>query len=95
MTTFGAVGLAVGAVLAIKAVFDKLQGQALSGFSTVILLQVIFSSLILLSLGIIGSYIALIYDELKRRPHYIIRPGDLAAARRPRPRCDKYRSGTA
>lgn len=83
VTTFGAVGLAVGAVLAIKAVIDKLQGQALSGFSTVILLQVIFSSLILLSLGIIGSYIALIYDELKRRPHYIIRPGDLAGPRQP------------
>ena len=83
VTTFGAVGLAVGAVLAIKAVIDKLQGQALSGFSTVILLQVIFSSLILLSLGIIGSYIALIYDELKRRPHYIIRPGDLARAGQP------------
>lgn len=83
VTTFGAVGLVVGAVLAVKAVIDKLQGQALSGFSTVILLQVIFSSLILLSLGIIGSYIALIYDELKRRPHYIIRPGDIAGARQP------------
>lgn len=83
VTTFGAVGLVVGAVLAVKAVADKLQGQALSGFSTVILLQVIFSSLILLSLGIIGSYIALIYDELKRRPHYIIRPGDLAGTRQP------------
>lgn len=83
VTTFGAVGLVVGGVLAVKAVVDKLQGQALSGFSTVILLQVIFSSLVLLSLGIIGSYIALIYDEIKRRPHYIIRPGDLAAARQP------------
>ncbi|MDP3760616.1 MAG: glycosyltransferase family 2 protein [Ramlibacter sp.] len=85
VTTFGAVGLAVGGVLAVKAVIDKLQGLALSGFSTVILLQVIFSSLILLSLGIIGSYIALIYDELKRRPHYIIRPGDLAGAPWPAP----------
>lgn len=85
VATFGAVGLVVGAVLAIKAVVDKLQGQALSGFSTVILLQVIFSSLILLSLGIIGSYIALIYDELKGRPHYIIRPGDIVAPSMPHP----------
>lgn len=83
VTTFGAVGLVVGGVLAVKAVVDKLQGVALSGFSTVILLQVIFSSLILLSLGIIGSYIALIYDEIKGRPHYIIRPGDMAGARQP------------
>jgi polyisoprenyl-phosphate glycosyltransferase len=76
VTTFGSIGLAVGGALALKAVIDKLQGRALSGFSTVILLQVIFSSLILLSLGIIGSYIARIYDELKRRPHYILRPDD-------------------
>jgi len=74
VTTFGSIGLVVGAALALKAVIDKVQGRALSGFSTVILLQVIFSSLILLSLGIIGSYIARIYDELKRRPHYVIRP---------------------
>ncbi|HEY0879053.1 MAG TPA: glycosyltransferase family 2 protein [Zeimonas sp.] len=70
---FGAAGLVVGAVLAIKALFDKLSGQAMSGFSTVILLQVIFGSLILLSLGIIGSYVARIYDEIKRRPHYVLR----------------------
>jgi polyisoprenyl-phosphate glycosyltransferase len=80
VTTFGATGLVVGGVLAVKAVVDKFQGLALSGFSTVILLQVIFSSLILLSLGIIGSYIALIYDEIKRRPHYVIRSSDPAAA---------------
>lgn len=71
---FGAAGLAVGTVLLLKALFDKLSGHALSGFSTVILLQTLFGSLILLSLGIIGSYIARIYDEIKRRPHYVLRP---------------------
>jgi len=76
VTGLGAVGLAVGLVLAAKALLDKLQGQALTGFSTVILLQVIFGSLILLALGIIGNYVARIYDELKQRPHYILRPGD-------------------
>lgn len=71
---FGAAGLAVGAVLAVKALVDKLSGHALSGFSTVILLQILFGSLILLSLGVIGSYLARIYDEIKRRPHYVLRP---------------------
>lgn len=71
---FGATGLAVGVVLTAKALFDKLSGRALSGFSTVILLQIVFGSLILLSLGIIGSYVARIYDEIKRRPHYVLRP---------------------
>ena len=76
VTFFGGLGLSIGAILAIKAVVDKLEGRALSGFSTVILLQIIFSSLILISLGIIGSYIARIYDEIKHRPHYIIRPDE-------------------
>ena len=77
VTMAGAVGLCIGVLLAAKALFDKLSGHALSGFSTVILLQVIFGSLILLSLGIIGSYIARIYDEIKRRPLYVLRPDSL------------------
>jgi len=75
VTWLGAVGLAAGALLALKALFDKFSGQALSGFSTIILLQVLFGSLILLSLGIIGSYIARIYDEIKQRPHFVLRSG--------------------
>ncbi len=74
VTWIGAVGLVIGGVLGAKAIVDKYNGVALSGFSTVILLQIIFSSLILVSLGIIGHYIALIYDEIKGRPHYVIRP---------------------
>ena len=80
VTAFGAVGLGFGVLLAAKAVFDKLAGKALTGFSTVILLQILFGSLILLSLGIIGSYIARIYDELKRRPLYVLRAGPREAA---------------
>ncbi len=74
VTALGGVGLGIGVLLGAKAIVDKLQGRALDGFSTVILLQIIFSSLILLALGIIGSYIARIYDELKARPHYVLRP---------------------
>lgn len=72
----GVLGLAIGLVLGAKVLIDKIEGRALDGFSTVILLQIIFSSLILISLGIIGSYIARIYDELKQRPHYVLRPED-------------------
>jgi glycosyltransferase involved in cell wall biosynthesis len=74
----GGIGLVLGAALGLKALVDWVQGRALSGFSTVILLQIIFSSLVLLCLGIIGSYIARIYDELKGRPHYVLRPEDVA-----------------
>jgi glycosyltransferase involved in cell wall biosynthesis len=50
----------------------KLTGQAVSGFATVIILILIIGSLLMISLGIIGEYIAKIYEEVKGRPRYII-----------------------
>lgn len=73
VTLLGGIGLLVGLVLAVKAIVDKVSGVALDGFSTVILLSIIFSSLILLALGIIGSYLARIYEEIKARPAYVLR----------------------
>lgn len=70
----GAAGLAVGLVGASKAVWDLLTGQALSGFTTVILLQIIFGSLTLIVLGLLGQYLGRIHEELKCRPHYILQP---------------------
>lgn len=80
VTGLGGAGLVMGLVLGGKALADKIDGRALDGFSTVILLQIVFSSLILISLGIIGSYIARIYDEIKQRPHYVLRPEDTVPA---------------
>jgi glycosyltransferase involved in cell wall biosynthesis len=50
----------------------QLAGRSVSGFATVILLLLIIGSLLMLSLGIIGEYLARIYEEVKRRPRYII-----------------------
>jgi dolichol-phosphate mannosyltransferase len=50
----------------------KLTDQAVSGFATVILLLLITGSCILMSLGIVGIYIARIYEEVKGRPRYLI-----------------------
>lgn len=47
-------------------------GNAVSGFSTVILLILIVGSMLMLSIGIIGVYIARIYDEVKARPQFIV-----------------------
>lgn len=47
-------------------------GTALGGFTTVITLILLSSGIIMISLGIIGAYIAQIYDEIKARPRYII-----------------------
>ena len=43
-----------------------------SGFTTVIVLILLMSGVQMLCLSIIGSYLAHIYDEVKRRPPYVI-----------------------
>lgn len=70
----GLVTLIFGAVIGAMSLWQKFNGQALDGFTTVNLLIVIMGSAILLSLGIIGHYIARLYDEIKGRPPYVIRP---------------------
>ena len=54
------------------AVVLKLSGVAMTGFTTVILLQLIIGSAVLLSLGIIGEYVGRIYEEVKHRPRFIV-----------------------
>ena len=48
-------------------------GKAQEGFATVILLILISGGAILISIGIIGKYIAAIYEEVKHRPRYLVR----------------------
>ena len=72
VTVLGFIMLAVAFVLGIIALVQKISGVALGGFTTVILLLLFSASIIMISLGIIGYYIARIYDEIKGRPRYII-----------------------
>ena len=69
---FLAVMLVVSIVLGGIALAQKILGQALGGFTTIILIQLFSSSIIMISLGIIGYYIAKIYEGSKGRPRYII-----------------------
>ena len=50
----------------------QITGQSVTGFATVILLLLVIGSLLMISLGIIGIYLARIYDEIKRRPRFVI-----------------------
>lgn len=72
VTVLGFIMLAVAFVLGIIALAQKISGVALGGFTTVILLLLFSASVIMISLGIIGYYIARIYDEIKGRPRYIV-----------------------
>jgi len=49
-----------------------IQGRAVSGFATTIITLLVVGSFIMISLGIIGEYIAKIYDEIKARPPYLV-----------------------
>ena len=54
-------------------VFQKLIGIELTpGLSTTVLVVTFFAGVQLLGLGLIGEYVGRIYDEVKRRPMYIV-----------------------
>lgn len=59
-------------VLGIQSLYQYFTGAAQEGFTTVILLQLLIGSILMISLGIIGHYISRIYDEIKARPRYLI-----------------------
>ena len=72
ITILGLVTLVISVIFGVVALVQKITGTALGGFTTVIILLLFIGSLIMISLGIIGYYIARIYDEIKGRPRYII-----------------------
>ncbi|POO81786.1 glycosyltransferase family 2 protein [Bacillus paralicheniformis] len=64
---------AVGFIYAFIVVCMKLfTTSTVTGWSSMIILQCLFSGFILIILGAIGEYIGRIYDEVKDRPLYII-----------------------
>ncbi|QLE57814.1 glycosyltransferase family 2 protein [Nostoc sp. TCL26-01] len=72
ITFSGCLFLTFAIILGLQTLFFKLTGRSVDGFTTVILLLLIIGSLIMISLGIIGLYLARIYEEVKCRPRYII-----------------------
>lgn len=73
VTLLGWIMFLASLALGIQSLYRYFSGTALEGFTTVILLQLIIGSVLMISLGIIGHYISRIYEEIKARPRYIIR----------------------
>ena len=73
ITMMGVISILFSIVLALQTLIKYLAGSAVEGFTTVILLILIIGGFIMISLGIIGHYLARIYEEVKGRPRYIIR----------------------
>lgn len=72
VTFLGSITFIFSVILGIHSLWKKLTGQVLEGFTTVILLQLFIGSALMICLGIIGFYIAKIYEEIKARPRYIV-----------------------
>lgn len=72
VTVAGVFVLFMALILGIQSLYKYFCGHALEGFTTVILLILLIGSVIMISLGIIGYYIAKIYEEVKGRPRYLI-----------------------
>ena len=72
VTVLGFIMLFITAVFGVWALVDKIQGRALEGMTTVIIILIFIGSIMMISLGIIGYYVARIYEEIKGRPKYIV-----------------------
>ena len=73
VTVLGVLLLLLAVGLGLQALHLWFTGEAWPGFTTVILLQLITGGCLMVSLGIIGTYVARIYDEVKARPRYVVR----------------------
>jgi dolichol-phosphate mannosyltransferase len=72
ISSMGTLFLFIFFILAIQTLVNYIRGVAATGFTTVILLQLLIGSIILISLGLIGMYIDSLFREVKARPRYFI-----------------------
>lgn len=72
VTACGMLTLLLTVVMGIQTLVRYFSGTAVEGFTTVILLILLIGSMLMFSLGVIGYYLARIYEEIKNRPRYLI-----------------------
>ena len=73
VTFLGFATMILGFFVAGDTILSLIKGQSVSGFATIIISLLLIGSFIMISLGIIGEYIAKIYEEVKARPHYLVK----------------------
>src|SRR5215468_1054220 len=72
VTILGGLFLFCAILFSTYALIMYFAGLAFPGFTTVIILELLIGGVLMVSLGIIGTYIAQIYQEVKYRPRYIV-----------------------
>jgi len=74
-TSLGFFSVLIGIVLAVYFTFGKIYGFSHSetGWTSIITVVVFFGGVQLLTIGVLGQYIGVLFDEIKNRPEYIIK----------------------
>jgi glycosyltransferase involved in cell wall biosynthesis len=67
---FACLSLAYGCYLVINYLIN---GNGVSGWTTIVAALLFFAGVNLISLGVVGEYLARIFDEVKGRPLYVVR----------------------
>lgn len=70
----GFLSVMIGLIYAVWIILGKIYGftNAETGWSSIIVLVVFFGGVQLLTIGVLGQYIGIIFDEVKDRPEYIV-----------------------
>jgi len=68
----GGFGAILSMLLGTQALYSKLTGVAVDGWTSLTMIQLFFNSMILLSLGLIGIYLHQIFLEVKARTPFLI-----------------------
>jgi glycosyltransferase involved in cell wall biosynthesis len=72
ITYIGTLTMLIGAWIGADAAWSWFTGHTVAGFPTQIITTLMVNAAIMISVGILGEYIAKIYDEIKARPNYIV-----------------------
>ena len=68
----GLIGMAGAILLLLQALYSWSAGIAVSGWTSMTVVLLFFGSANLLGIGVLGAYLAQIFDEIKARPEYLI-----------------------
>ncbi|MEM6820818.1 MAG: glycosyltransferase family 2 protein [Verrucomicrobiota bacterium] len=73
VTCFSFLFLCFSGVLILHTLYMFFSGQAVEGFTTVIICILLVGSVLAGGMGILGQYLARIYEEVKKRPMFAVR----------------------
>ena len=73
-TGLGSIIVLIGIFYALWILGGKIFGytHAISGWSSIVMLIIFFGGVQLLTIGVLGQYIGILFDEIKDRPEYIV-----------------------